>query len=103
MKSRTVAVPFVAYVGYEADVPHGVLGDHHASRLMLPPTHGHGKQGMAGKSFTNYRRDDERAVAARVRDQLAGVFGNANVFMNVDEQRVLPVRLDPCSSVAVEG
>ncbi len=39
---------------------------------------------MPGKIFVNYRRDDERAVAARVRDRLAGVFGNANVFMDVD-------------------
>ena len=39
---------------------------------------------MAGKIFVNYRRDDERAMAARVRDRLAQAFGNANVFMDVD-------------------
>ena len=39
---------------------------------------------MAGKIFVNYRRDDERAMAARVRDRLAGVFGASNVFMDVD-------------------
>jgi TIR domain/Bacterial extracellular solute-binding protein, family 7 len=39
---------------------------------------------MAGKIFVNYRRDDERAVAARVRDRLASAFGAANVFMDVD-------------------
>src|SRR2546423_13847644 len=39
---------------------------------------------MAGKIFVNYRRDDERATAARVRDRLATTFGNANVFMDVD-------------------
>ncbi len=39
---------------------------------------------MAGKVFVNYRRDDERSTAARVRDRLAGVFGVANVFMDVD-------------------
>jgi chemotaxis protein histidine kinase CheA len=39
---------------------------------------------MPGKIFVNYRRDDERAVAARVRDRLAQTFGEANVFMDVD-------------------
>lgn len=39
---------------------------------------------MAGKIFINYRRDDERSTAARVRDRLAGVFGGSNVFMDVD-------------------
>ena len=39
---------------------------------------------MAGKIFVNYRRDDERAMAARVRDRLASVFGAGNVFMDVD-------------------
>ena len=37
-----------------------------------------------GKIFVNYRRDDERAMAARVRDRLAQTFGNRNVFMDVD-------------------
>ena len=41
-------------------------------------------RGMSGKIFINYRRDDERAVAARIRDRLAGVFGSSNVFMDVD-------------------
>ena len=39
---------------------------------------------MPGKIFVNYRRDDERAFAARVRDRLAQPFGQANVFMDVD-------------------
>jgi len=39
---------------------------------------------MAGKIFVNYRRDDERAMAARIRDRLAQTFGEANVFMDVD-------------------
>jgi hypothetical protein len=39
---------------------------------------------VAGKIFINCRRDDERVFAARVRDRLAGVFGNTNVFMDVD-------------------
>ena len=39
---------------------------------------------MASKIFINYRRDDARDMAARVRDRLAGVFGGSNVFMDVD-------------------
>ena len=39
---------------------------------------------MPGKIFVNYRRVDERAFAARVRDRLAQAFGTANVFMDVD-------------------
>jgi formylglycine-generating enzyme required for sulfatase activity len=39
---------------------------------------------MAGKIFVNYRRDDERAMAARIRDRLAATFGDANIFMDVD-------------------
>lgn len=39
---------------------------------------------MPGKIFVNYRRDDERAFAARVRDRLAQAFGPTNVFMDVD-------------------
>ncbi len=39
---------------------------------------------MAGKIFVNYRRDDERATAARIRDRLAASFGDRNVFMDVD-------------------
>ena len=37
-----------------------------------------------GKIFVNYRRDDERSTAARVRDRLALEFGKSNVFMDVD-------------------
>jgi hypothetical protein len=39
---------------------------------------------MPGKIFVNYRRDDERAMAAmaaRIRDRVAATFGEANVFM----------------------
>ena len=43
---------------------------------------------MAGKIFVNYRRDDERSMAARIRDRLAMTFGNANVFMDVDNLEV---------------
>ena len=39
---------------------------------------------MPGKIFVNYRRDDERLIAARIRDQLAQTFGDANVFMDID-------------------
>jgi len=37
-----------------------------------------------GKIFVNYRRDDERSTAARIRDRLAANFGETNVFMDVD-------------------
>jgi hypothetical protein len=40
---------------------------------------------MAGKIFINYRRDDERAQAARIHDRLAIEFGKSNVFMDVDK------------------
>ncbi|MFM1815240.1 MAG: hypothetical protein RLZ98_1935, partial [Pseudomonadota bacterium] len=40
---------------------------------------------MAGKIFISYRRDDEPAFAARVRDGLAQKFGRGSVFMDVDE------------------
>jgi tetratricopeptide (TPR) repeat protein len=39
---------------------------------------------MPGKIFVNYRRDDERSTAARIRDRLASTFGDANIFMDVD-------------------
>jgi formylglycine-generating enzyme required for sulfatase activity len=39
---------------------------------------------MATKIFINYRRDDVRSDAARIRDRLAAVFGQANVFMDVE-------------------
>ncbi|MEZ5907878.1 MAG: SUMF1/EgtB/PvdO family nonheme iron enzyme [Hyphomicrobiaceae bacterium] len=39
---------------------------------------------MAGKIFVNYRRGDARDMAARIRDRLALAFGEANVFMDVD-------------------
>ena len=48
---------------------------------MVVPVWG---RSVPGKIFVNYRRDDERAVAARVRDRLAATFGDANVFMDVD-------------------
>jgi hypothetical protein len=40
---------------------------------------------MPGKIFVNYRRDDARDMAARIRDRLAATFGDANVFMDVDD------------------
>ena len=40
--------------------------------------------GMAGKIFINYRRDDDRSGAARIRDRLADAFGASNIFMDVD-------------------
>jgi TIR domain len=39
---------------------------------------------VPGRVFVTYRRDDERAMAARIRDRLAASFGNAKVFMDVD-------------------
>ena len=39
---------------------------------------------MPGKIFVNYRRDDARDMAARIRDRLAATFGDAHVFMDVD-------------------
>ncbi len=39
---------------------------------------------MPGKIFINYRREDSRADAARIRDRLVAAFGAANVFMDVD-------------------
>jgi invasion protein IalB len=39
---------------------------------------------MAGKVFISYRREDDPAAAARVRDALAARFGKANLFMDVD-------------------
>jgi len=39
---------------------------------------------MLGKVFVNYRRDDARDMAARIRDRLGTTFGDANVFMDVD-------------------
>src|SRR5262245_32967590 len=40
---------------------------------------------MRGKIFVNYRRDGARDMAARIRDRLAATFGDANVFMDVDD------------------
>jgi hypothetical protein len=41
---------------------------------------------MSGKIIFNYRRDDARDTAARLRlrDRLAATFGGASVFMDVD-------------------
>jgi len=39
---------------------------------------------MAGKIFINYRRDDSIAIAGRLRDRLAEIFGPDNLFMDVD-------------------
>jgi TIR domain len=39
---------------------------------------------MSGKIFVNYRRDDAAGDARGVRDALAAKFGEANVFMDVD-------------------
>jgi hypothetical protein len=39
---------------------------------------------MARKIFINYRRDDSSATAGRLRDRLAQVFNEDNVFMDVD-------------------
>ncbi len=36
------------------------------------------------KIFISYRRDDNPAAAARVRDGLAQKFGKSNLFMDVD-------------------
>ena len=39
---------------------------------------------MAGKIFINDRRDDSIAIAGRLRDRLAEIFGPDNLFMDVD-------------------
>jgi hypothetical protein len=39
---------------------------------------------MAGKIFINYRRDDSIAIAGRLHDRLAEIFGPDNLFMDVD-------------------
>jgi formylglycine-generating enzyme required for sulfatase activity len=39
---------------------------------------------MVGKIFVNYRRQDARADARSIRDRLANAFGNASIFMDVD-------------------
>jgi hypothetical protein len=39
---------------------------------------------MAGKIFISYRRDDDPAAAARVRDGLARRFGQPSLFLDVD-------------------
>lgn len=39
---------------------------------------------MARKIFINYRRDDDRSMAARIRDRLATAFDSGNVFLDVD-------------------
>jgi hypothetical protein len=39
---------------------------------------------MPGKIFVNYRRDDKRSTAARIRDRLAASFGDANIFLDLD-------------------
>lgn len=39
---------------------------------------------MARKIFINYRRDDDRSMAARIRDRLATAFGSGNLFLDVD-------------------
>jgi hypothetical protein len=40
---------------------------------------------MPGRIFISYRRDDDPAAAARVRDGLAHRFGKSNLFMDVDD------------------
>jgi formylglycine-generating enzyme required for sulfatase activity len=42
---------------------------------------------MAGKIFVNYRRGDTKDASARLRDKLAATFGEAHVFMDVDNLR----------------
>ena len=39
---------------------------------------------MAGKIFINYPRDDSIAIAGRLRDRLAEIFGPDNLFMDLD-------------------
>jgi formylglycine-generating enzyme required for sulfatase activity len=40
---------------------------------------------VPGNIFVNYRREDARADARGIFDRLAGAFGKANVFMDVDD------------------
>jgi hypothetical protein len=42
---------------------------------------------MVGKIFINYRREDTRSEAARIRDRLVAAFGPANIFMDADNLR----------------
>lgn len=66
---------------------------------------------MAYRIFVNYRRDDARADAARIRDRLAHVFGEANVFMDTENltagqrfDRALDQELKDCNMlIAVMG
>jgi hypothetical protein len=55
-----------------------------ASRLQRDRQPAGGTQGMAPKVFLSYRRDDSPHASGRLRDQLAGAFGEQNVFFDVD-------------------
>jgi hypothetical protein len=44
-----------------------------------------GSGGMPGKIFINYRREDARSEAARIRDRLITLFGPGNIFMDIDD------------------
>jgi hypothetical protein len=46
---------------------------------------------MAGKIFINYRRADSIAVAGRLRDRLAEIFGRDKIFMDVED---IPIGCD---------
>ena len=66
---------------------------------------------MPGKIFISYRRDDDPAFAARVRDGLAAKFGKSALFMDVDNllagqkfSKELAKALDSCDVlVAIIG
>jgi tetratricopeptide (TPR) repeat protein len=46
---------------------------------------------MANKIFINYRREDSIALAGRLRDRLAEIFGRDKIFMDVDN---IPIGFD---------
>jgi Domain of unknown function (DUF4062)/TIR domain len=55
--------------------------------------------GMAPKVFLSYRRDDSPHASGRLRDQLAGAFGEQNVFFDVDS---IPLGRDFREVIAAE-
>jgi hypothetical protein len=56
----------------------------HHVRAILPELVNEGGRDMTGKVFISYRREDDPAAAARVRDALAARFGKASLFMDID-------------------
>ena len=53
-------------------------------------------QGMPGKIFVNYRRDDSAPCAARLRERLAAAFGQSNDFMAIMVGLISNLHRCPC-------